>query len=55
MSKYIKQVVCVVAGVLLAPITHASDKLSITWLETDNKPFFLINQSNILLVAYVTI
>ena len=41
MSKYIKQVVCVVAGVLLAPITHASDKLSITWLETDNKPFFL--------------
>lgn len=45
MSKYIKQVVCVVAGILLAPITHASDKLSITWLENDAKPFY-IDKSN---------
>ena len=45
MSKYIKQVSCVVAGMLLAPITHASDKLSITWLENDAKPFY-IEKSN---------
>ena len=45
MSKYIKQVLCVVAGMLLAPITHASDQLSITWLENDGKPFF-IEKSN---------
>ena len=45
MSKYIKQVLCVVAGMLLAPITHASDQLSITWLENDGKPFFVEKSS----------
>ena len=45
MSKYIKQVLCVVAGMLLAPITHASDQLSITWLENDGKPFFIEKSS----------
>ncbi|KPM77069.1 hypothetical protein AOG26_11815 [Pseudoalteromonas sp. UCD-33C] len=30
---------------LLAPITHASDQLSITWLENDGKPFFIEKSS----------
>ncbi|MEI8643255.1 ABC transporter substrate-binding protein [Pseudoalteromonas sp. Hal040] len=45
MSKYVKQVLCVVAGSLFATITHASEQLSITWLENDGKPFF-IEKSN---------
>ena len=27
--------------IVLVPITYASERLSITWLETDNKPFFV--------------
>lgn len=45
MSKYVKHVLCVVAGTLFTTITHASEQLSITWLENDGKPFF-IEKSN---------
>ncbi|URQ91158.1 ABC transporter substrate-binding protein [Pseudoalteromonas sp. SCSIO 43101] len=41
MSKYIKQVLCVVAGAFFAPKTDASEQLTITWFENDAKPFFI--------------
>lgn len=41
MSKYVKQVLCIVTGILLTPITCASEQLSITWLENDGKPFYI--------------
>lgn len=41
MSKHMKLKFYTVLSLFLAPLAHASETLSITWLENDSKPFYL--------------